>query len=238
MAGVLFPFAVLIRVAFAALLRPGEVVNLLVGDIRLPSAFGSQSAVIAIRSPKTRAVAGRVQFALLRDAGVMSWLSWLLEGLPRSVRIWPTTMLRVRSVFQQVLARAGLKSLKLTPASLRAGGATTLIANDVDIGRVKFLGRWQSERSLASYIQEAMAQLTWLDLDTQQQALIRHLNVACSWAWSQPPLVPWTSLFSRRRQWRTLRSQTQHGQRFDPSRPQAGRRGAAPPWTASRVTMS
>ena len=45
----------------------------------------------------------------------------------------------------------------ITPASLRAGGATDILENNVPVANIKYAGRWASERSMAAYLQEAEA---------------------------------------------------------------------------------
>jgi hypothetical protein len=199
--------AVLMRVAFYALLRPGELIALRVLDVRLPSPLEqTQVAVIAIATPKTRHHHGRVQFATLRDTATVAWLRWLISELPRAARLWPSDSGRFRSVFNGVAVRACVQHLKLTPASLRAGGATALVLQGVDMGRIMFLGRWMSEKTLSSYIQEAGAQLAWLELSPEQRDRIRSAVLASRVAWFTPPKLPWHLLFSRARQLQGLRT--------------------------------
>ena len=197
----LFCLAVSMRVAFYSLLRPGELLGLHGWDVRLPSAFETvSSAVLAIRTPKTRHKHGRVQFALLQDSCTLHWLRWLTEQLPPSARLWPVGKDRFVSLFRQLVRRCGLEALGLTPSSLRAGGATRLVLLGHDLGRVKFLGRWQSERTLASYIQEAGAHLTWLALTPLQQASVQQVLSEGRAVWQRPPTSSWPLLFSRARQ--------------------------------------
>ena len=208
LAQLLFPFCVLVRVGFHGLLRPGEIANLVAGDVRLPlSPANGEAAVIAIRSPKTRFHYGRKQFALITDVGTVAYLRWLVADLPPHVKLWPSDANRFRSLFASVLRKAGLANLPITPASLRAGGATDMIVRQVDIGRLKFLGRWKSQGTLDSYVQEAVAQLVALHLDDCQRSIITTALAASEHCWQTPPVLPWTCLFSRARQWRSWRRQ-------------------------------
>ena len=194
----LFCMAVSIRVAFFALLRPGELLGLKGWDIRLPSVFEAVcSAVLAIRSPKTKHRHGRVQFALLQDEGTLRWLRWLVDQLPTRARLWPVGRDKFVSLFRQLLRRCGLERLGLSPSSLRAGGATRLVLLGCDLGRVKFLGRWQSEKTLAAYIQEAGAHLTWLRLGPLEQSTIQQVLLEGHSVWEGPPALSWPLLFSR-----------------------------------------
>lgn len=199
--------AVLMRVACYALLRPGELVALRVLDIRLPSPLEqTQVALLAIAKPKTRHHHGRGQFATWKDPTTVAWLRWLIDGLPRAARLWPSGAGRFRSVFNDIIIRAGVQHLKLTPASLRAGGATSLVLQGLDMGRIMFLGRWMSEKTFASYIQEAGAQLAWLELTPEQRDRIRSAVFASRAAWLSSPKVPWHLLSSRERQLQGLRT--------------------------------
>lgn len=60
----------------------------------------------------------------------------------------------------------GLEALKLSPASLRAGGATWLVDEGIEISKVRFFGRWARLRSLERYIQVARAQQIILEIPT------------------------------------------------------------------------
>jgi hypothetical protein len=61
-------FAVLMRVTFWALLRPGEMFRLTVGDCMFSDTLGSVvSAVIALACPKTRNFGGRHQYCIIYD---------------------------------------------------------------------------------------------------------------------------------------------------------------------------
>eukprot|EP00969_Alexandrium_andersonii_P312283 13797070-Alexandrium_andersonii.AAC.1 len=62
-------------------------------------------------------------------------------------------------VFKAVLQRCHLQCLMLTLASLRAGGATSLIVSGMEWNGVNLLGRWRSEQTTARSVQEAVAQL-------------------------------------------------------------------------------
>lgn len=61
-------------------------------------------------------------------------------------------------MFKQICRRLEIDSLKLSPASLRAGGATWLLDQKVEVSRIRFLGRWSNLRSLEHYLQVARAQ--------------------------------------------------------------------------------
>lgn len=202
----LIPFSVLLRLGFWALLRPTELCTLTRADISFAGeAEDSKHVVIvAIRAPKTRAYFGKVQFALARDSSLYVWLMWLCVGLPPKTKLWPSTSARFRMMLTQVCQRCQLESLRLTPASLRPGGTTEYFIGGTDIQRLKFMGRWASDQTLSSYVQECMARLVWADLSSTLREQVSQYNRDCAVFWAQPPPLPWTSFFSRRRQWRSL----------------------------------
>ena len=203
-ARLLFPFAILLRLGFYGLLRPGEICRMKVGDISVPPvSSGDSSVVVAIADPKTKRFMGRAQFSQAQDGCTVRWLRWLLEGLPPGVKVWPSTLQSFRTMFRAVLEKARL-TLPLTPGSLRAGGATHLVTSGMEIARIRFLGRWKSDTGLAAYIQEAVARLVWHQLSCGDQDRIRAGLAAWSASLFRAPNLPWTSFFSRRRQWRSM----------------------------------
>ena len=198
----LIPFAVLIRVGFYSLLRPGELTSLLRNDIHFSDGGAAESGrpvAMAIRDPKTWGYMGRSQFALLHDAASIEWLRWLCQDLAPGLKLWPSTLTRFRDIFRQVLSRGKIE-INLTPASLRAGGATHLVLAGWELSRLMFFGRWKTSSTLVSYIQEAMSALIWANLSDTQHILVRSLVAQSVSFWTSPPTVPWPALFNRNRQ--------------------------------------
>ena len=83
--------AILFRVGFAGLLRPGEMSALRARDVRIVVAEGSKVAVLAIVNPKNKLFMGRAQFICIRDEPLVLWLEWLCEGLPEQCKLWPAS---------------------------------------------------------------------------------------------------------------------------------------------------
>ena len=150
-------FAVVLRLIYFGLLRPGEGVALRRSDITLPSdaSFGfGRKVVMAIRNPKTRATAGRSQFAVADDEITVEWTEWLAADVPASWKLFPGSLATFGRYFRMVLDRLGCHNMGFSPAGLRGGGATRLFLNDVEVSRIRFLGRWRDLRSLEHYLQE------------------------------------------------------------------------------------
>eukprot|EP00973_Karenia_brevis_P012327 1674518-Karenia_brevis.AAC.1 len=84
-----FCFAVLIRIGFFALLRPGELTQLRREDVGIcDDPTGTKVAVLIIRQPKNRASLGMTQCAVVRDACSVRWLEWFIQGVPNSCKLW------------------------------------------------------------------------------------------------------------------------------------------------------
>lgn len=152
-------FSTLMLVGFFALLRP--ILNLTVSDITLPNSFsiGGPYAVIRIRSPKNSRQMGAQQFAELRHPDAVSWLSWLvIKRKEPAEPLWRGTHTKFRMLFRHLTQRLRIEGLKLSPASLRAGGATWMLDQKTEVSKIRFNGRWANLRSLEHYLQVARAQ--------------------------------------------------------------------------------
>ena len=194
-------FAIALRVGFFGLLRPSELLGLLSGCVALPSGLllhASQQVVITITRPKTRATAGRMQFCLIHDALTIAWMEWFCVDVPPFVKLFPLSPQRFRQLWDRALESLRLGNLGLTPASLRAGGATHLFLSGVPLDRIKFAGRWKVLSSLEHYIQEAMSTLVLHHIRPEAVPLLRHLLAQP--IGPLPPLAPWPAFFGRQQQ--------------------------------------
>ena len=195
--------AVLVRVGFHCLLRPGEICKLIVEDLHFPqTAWDAQVCVIRFRDPKNRSSLGRFQFALVRDISIVRWLRWLKDGCDPQTKLWPGSSTKFAKAFKQLLCLLGLERLDFTAGSLRPGGATKAFVEGMSIANLKYLGRWRVEHSLETYIQEAMCQLMSSRLTECEQSAIHHLLADCSDQLDSPPLQHWSTFCSRTAQWR------------------------------------
>ena len=104
-------------------------------------------------------------------------------------------------MFKELTIILGIQHLGLTPASLRAGKATSLFVAGMDISRLRFVGRWRSQATLDHYVQEAAACHCMLSLSPDQEALFAAM-LEQGKAIALPPNQPWSYFFSRSRQLR------------------------------------
>ena len=177
-------------IAFEGLLRPGELLNLRMSDIRVVRAGDVLVTIIAIRRPKTKAHMGRVQFAILRHQGLCQWVKWFQDLVDRPAKpLWPRTATRFRVMLKHLLRTLKLDHIGYNIASCRPGGATYRFMLGESIERLQFQGRWASISSLKAYIQEPMAWICWSSLPVEQENHILRQITIHSAAFSAPPSV-------------------------------------------------
>lgn len=160
-------FSAFLLIGFYGLLRPGEMLNLRQNDIMLPNtlSLAGDFAVTRIQRPKNSRQMGIQQYVEVRHPDAINWLSWMKSSAPcPDAALWPSTANRFRRMFKHTCTALNLGPLKLSPASLRAGGATWLVDEGLEIGKIRFLGRWAHMRSLEHYIQVARAQQIALEI--------------------------------------------------------------------------
>ena len=205
-------FSVMICVGFLAMMRPGELFKLRLSDINLPNdlSLGSESAVIRIQEPKNSRQMGRQQYATIRHPDVINWLVWVVKRKDNpSTFLWPSSQQKFRALFQESCSRLKLKHCRFSPASLRAGGATFYVdSHRVDIGRLRFEGRWTNLRSVEHYVQTAKSQQLLLQMPDSTSHEIRLVVLRFSFVMSLPQylalklpsqyLVPSSPLLIRR----------------------------------------
>lgn len=145
---------------FAALLRPGEVLKLRVGDVSFSTGGGRGSVdpgfVLVVQSPKTKRIWHK-QFVLRKDERLERWLRWWVQDTPRTWLLFPLTRYVWNKHFGIVLQNLGLGHCNYTLGSLRVGGATHLFRKNSNLGELQFLGRWASSNTLQFYLQGAFA---------------------------------------------------------------------------------
>ena len=191
--------SVLLEVGFFSLMRPGEMLALTRQLVSLPGQLlgnAAEFAVVGILSPENRKQLGKFQFAVCRSGNASSWLAWLCEGLHPAERLWPTTGKDFRKMFRILIDYLGLTELGFSPASLRAGGATYLFMHGVDPPRLKFYGRWSSERTLAHYLQESVTYQLAHNAPARAQQLVA-LALSLGSEFLSPPAQPLAASFPR-----------------------------------------
>ena len=197
-----FSLAVLIKVGFFGVLRAGEVFQLRVGHVHFIKHVSlSPVAILAIVSPKTKAVFGRSQFVIVKDEATVCWLEWLCAGLPKQTKLWPSDGPKFRKMLKTLTRSLGLDHLHFSPGSLRASGATHYLVSGLSVAHIQHMGRWASERSLHVYLQEATASLVLNQVSPELLHIFSDVLFAQAHTLAKPPNQHWSRFFSRRKQW-------------------------------------
>ena len=109
------------------------------------------------------------------------WLETALGPRPDTELVFRAGPSAFRGAFAELVRILGLPvgDLQgLTPASLRAGGATWLFETTRDLDLVRWRGRWASQRTLEVYIQEVSADRLLADATSETRARVRRLASA------------------------------------------------------------
>ena len=158
--------AALFGLAWAGLLRPGEVLCAKRSDLILPrdAAPGARHALLVIRNPKTRGRAARHQSARVDPADIIELLDAVFGNLPGHVPLWQQSAATLRRRLEQIQVRLGLVEAgkpAFDLSSFRPGGATWALNTTENSELVRRRGRWLSLRVMDIYLQEVVA-ITYL----------------------------------------------------------------------------
>ena len=77
------------------------------------------------------------------------------------------------------MAAIGVPVKMFKPRSLRGGGTVWLFEHTNNLGLTLWRGRWQSERSISWYLQEALGYSSLSRLPRSVQHRIQHLDSVC-----------------------------------------------------------
>jgi hypothetical protein len=148
-----FSASVIWRLAFYGLLRPKEMIGLRAGDCMFHrTAVGAMCWVLAVVDPKNRRAFGLSQFVVIKDAPTIAWVQWFTMGMHPDVKIRPSDRNRLLRTLRHLLDRLGIPHEMFSLAGFRPGRATQLYLDDIEIARLRYMGRWASESSHASYL--------------------------------------------------------------------------------------
>ncbi len=126
-----------------------------------------------------------------RDAlGTSAWAWRWNAGRPPWAPLWPPSARAFKDHRLWALDQLGLAKMKVTLAGLRAGGATQLFKEGMDVNRIRFEGSWVSDKNLACYIQEALVAQVWRSCNRPAveslHALVKHHATLLSSALKRP----------------------------------------------------
>ena len=154
-------FAAAVGLGFLVLLRPCEILSLTLGNILTPIALCGPADRLFLRlgQTKTSHRGGALhQHVRIDDAVFVPFVESIrkLPGAHEGQRL-VLGAAEFRKKWNAIMMELGIVPTRdhgLTPAGLRAGGATHLFTATQDIALVKWRGRWQADRTLEHYLQE------------------------------------------------------------------------------------
>ena len=154
--------AALFGIAWAGLLRPGELFAARRSDLVLPrdSAPGLSHALVVIQNPKTRGRAARHQSARIHPVDIIQVADIVFGHLPPTALLWRQSAATRRRRLEQLQQRLGLVEdgrQIFDLSSFRPGGATWMLGSTENSELVRRRGRWLSQRVMDIYLQEVVA---------------------------------------------------------------------------------
>jgi integrase len=165
--------AVATLLAFDCYLRISEFVQLCVADVARecdPRLGGAQTAM-ALRLARTKT--GLNKFVVLRDPQVARIFSLYLSCTHPAAadRVFPFSNHRYRTVLRSACAALGVSEWRITPHSLRHGGASRDFLAGASIEQIRHRGRWASAASAERYVQSAPALLLQFNMPARLRDL-------------------------------------------------------------------
>ena len=97
-----------------------------------------------------------------------------MDGLQLNDPLLAETPAAFRVKFKELLQSLDWKGLRFRPYSLRRGGATAALEEDMDLARLAFLGRWSPQQTLRIYVKDGWLELQELAISGK---VLRHCKV-------------------------------------------------------------
>eukprot|EP00438_Fugacium_kawagutii_P036537 Skav228171 [mRNA] locus=scaffold1728:18157:20618:+ [translate_table: standard] len=162
--------AAALLVGFDALLRPGEICAMQCRDVT----FLKDHAVIHHRDTKTGKRKGAGEMVIVDSQIAVKWLRRALCRRAPHERLVPGSLSAFRQLFHNLVHHLQLRGL-FALYSLRRGGATHDFLTHGSLERTLLKGRWSSSSTARIYLQDTVATISELSLDSFQVVYARHL---------------------------------------------------------------
>ena len=147
--------------SFVGACRVGEVLHARRSHLLLPSDLLSDQpiAYLKIISPKSRRRGARIQYATFDYAALVPLLEAAWSGLDRDDFLYGASPGAFRTRWNALMRKLSVPTTaRLTPGSLRAGGAVWLHKRGLGIADVMWRLRLQHQKTLSFYLQEITAE--------------------------------------------------------------------------------
>ena len=160
-------FALSLMLAFHGLLRTGELLG--VQKAHCQQSGPRSVAVLSLGLTKGGKRQGVAESITIREEDTLRRL-WQWKNTPYSRSSLCDTPHTWRQKFAACLEACGLSDHQFRPYSLRRGDATYYFSRYGSLDRLLLLGRWQAAKTAKVYINEGLATLAELRLQTNAQA--------------------------------------------------------------------
>ena len=187
--------AALLPLAFVCMLRTSEIYSLRKSDVAFSPSRGS--AIIALRQTKTSGP--NTEECVLHDPYVVKALAQLCEKRTTDQLLYSRPAKFLSEDLKWLCKLVGFSHSRLTPYSLRRGGATWHMHTFGSLSTTALLGRWRQERTAKIYIDGAAAEwASWQFSEEAQKMLRRGTKIfkrkfarcgklnACAWKDDEP----------------------------------------------------
>ncbi|CAE7221711.1 unnamed protein product [Symbiodinium sp. CCMP2592] len=183
-------FAAITLLCFYAIARIGEVLAASRRDLLTPedALDPAGKLYLLIRSPKTRHRGARIQHATVEAfQDVLRFIIAVFQDLDPELKLFGGSAGVYRRRWDEVLRALDVpKNLRLTPGSLRGGGAVTAHKRGVPIQELQWRMRLGHQNTLAHYLQETTAASVLPSLSSSSRKSVLAADALL-------PFLPWAS---------------------------------------------
>ena len=174
-------FVTVLLISFYCAARPGEVLKAERRDALTPQDMLEDSAqgcmYLRIRLPKTRKRGARVQHCKLSQQEIVKFVEKVLQPLKLNCKIFEGSPSSFRRRWDFILERIGVpKKLRITPGSLRGGGAVWCYRAGVPLTDLCWQMRITSIATLGYYLQEVAAESVLAELSSEAVENVKALR--------------------------------------------------------------
>eukprot|EP00438_Fugacium_kawagutii_P003415 Skav211329 [mRNA] locus=scaffold3120:27024:31484:+ [translate_table: standard] len=174
-------FAGILCLAFYGIMRPGEALKGKRRDLVLPEDLlleNTEKCYFRISEPKSRRRGkGRVQHASIHSSLVTVFLSKVFGSLEREQFLYPVSVSSFRRRWDAILKHIGIpSSMRITPGSLRSGGAVHEYHQTDNLVQLLWRMRLQHLATLENYVQEVAGLAFAADLPPECRRRVKLLS--------------------------------------------------------------
>ena len=172
-------FAAVLLYSFFSVSRVGEVLRAKRSQVLTPRdlLFESQTVYLRILNPKTRNRGARTQYSCTDEKLCVDLVSTIWDNLLPDQWLYEGSASAFRYRWDSLLRRLAVpSSLRLTPGSIRGGGAVASYRHGTSIDQLLWKMRILHQKTLASYLQEMVAASVLPALPTSVLEQIRQLQ--------------------------------------------------------------